>query len=154
MTRCNPFAKSVNPSWMKCLLSRQRRTVSLIPELRCPPFAHFIKEHYWWTTLCCPFRFAHCIFQMEPDYISDSVPCCAAVTPGSAAHLWNLKLNYIIKSKFVQRLQAHLWHTPFKQVPKKSMLLLANSIHSDSLHALNREFKLLPSNRRFRASPF
>lgn len=61
--------KSVNPFWIKWLLSRQRSTVSLLAELCCPLFAHFIKGHYWWINLCCPFLVSLCIFQMEPDYI-------------------------------------------------------------------------------------
>lgn len=40
------------------------------------------------------------------------VSCWTAATKLSS-QLWNLKLMYIIKSKFVQRLLANLWHIPY-----------------------------------------
>lgn len=44
--------------------------------------------------------------------------CLAILQYGLAqqSYLWNLKLNNIIKVKFVRRILVNLWHTPFKQL--------------------------------------
>lgn len=94
---------------------------------------------------------------MTPDFTSGLFFCFLNQLfrmPGYSAWLsslsLNLKLNYITTSKFVGQPVAH----SFQAVHNKSMLRLANSISSDSLHVLHGEYQLLPSNMQFRVPTF